>query len=120
MECRTLCRTYVECRRASNKENRVLINRQWGRNHQQHTRNRKSDSQTKRTSFTEKLAATVGMKPREKEEVTTVTEKRKTLGTVSAITTEANQENEQVTVGTAVHQNERATESKILLVGLGD
>ena len=37
----------------------------------------KGDSQTKRTSFTEKLAATVQIKPREKEEVTTVTEKTK-------------------------------------------
>ena len=70
----------------------------------------KGDSQTKRTSLTEKLAATVGMKPREKEEITTVTEKSRTLGTVSAITTEANQENEQVTEGTADHPNERATE----------
>ena len=49
----------------------------------------KDDSQTKRTSFTEKLAARVGMKPREKEEVTTTNEKGKTFGTVSPITTEA-------------------------------
>ena len=47
----------------------------------------KDDSQTKRTSFTERIAATVGMKPREKEEVVPTTEKSKTLGTVSAITT---------------------------------
>ena len=37
------------------------------------------DSQTKRTSFTERLAAMVGMKPREKEEIATVTEKTKIL-----------------------------------------
>ena len=33
----------------------------------------KDDSQTKRTSFTERIAAMVGMMPREKEEITTVT-----------------------------------------------
>ena len=37
------------------------------------------DSQTKRTSFTERLAAMVGTKPREKEEIATVTEKAKFL-----------------------------------------
>ena len=47
----------------------------------------KDDSQTKRTSFTERIAAMAGMKPREKEEITTVTEKSKTFGTVSTITT---------------------------------
>ena len=49
----------------------------------------KDDSQTKRTSFTERIAAMVGMKPKEKEEVIPTTEKGKTFGTVSAITTEA-------------------------------
>ena len=76
----------------------------------------KYDSQTKRSSFTKKLAAMVGKKLREKEEVTTVTEKSKIFGTVSAITTKSNQEKEQVTEGTAGHQNERATESKVLLL----
>ena len=37
------------------------------------------DSQTKRTSFTEKLTAMVGMKPREKEEVTKTTERGKSF-----------------------------------------
>ena len=46
------------------------------------------DSQTKRTSFTEKLTAMVGMKPREKEEVTKTTEGGKTFGLISTITTE--------------------------------
>ena len=50
----------------------------------------KGDSKTKRTSFTERIAAMVGMKPREKEEVILTTEKSKTFGTVSAITAEAN------------------------------
>ena len=80
----------------------------------------KYDSQTKRSSFTKKLAAMVGRKLREKEEVTTVTEKSKTFGTVSAITTKSNQEKEQVTEGTAGQQNERAKESKVPLVELGD
>ena len=35
----------------------------------------KDDSQTKRTSFTERIAARVGMKPKEKEEVIPTTEK---------------------------------------------
>ena len=42
-------------------------------------------SQTKKTSS--RIAAMVGMKPREKEEITTVTEKSKTFGTVSTIPT---------------------------------
>ena len=44
------------------------------------------ESQTKRASFTGRLAAIVGMQSKEKEEVTTVTEKSKTFGTVSTIT----------------------------------
>ena len=48
----------------------------------------KDDSETKRRSFTGRFAAMVGMKPKEKEEVLAATEKSKTFGTVSAITTE--------------------------------
>ena len=48
----------------------------------------KDDSQTKRTSITEKFAAMVEMKPKEKEEVIAATEKSKTFGTVSTIKTE--------------------------------
>ena len=51
----------------------------------------KDDSQTKITSFTERIAMMVGMKPREKEEVERKAEKGKTLGTVSTQTTEATQ-----------------------------
>ena len=47
----------------------------------------KDDSQTKRTSFTERIAAMVGKKPRV-EEAAAVTQKSKTFGTVSAITTQ--------------------------------
>ena len=51
----------------------------------------KDDSQTKRTSFTERFARMIGIKPREKEVVTTATEKSKIFSTVSTITTEAAQ-----------------------------
>ena len=65
----------------------------------------KKDSQAKRTSLTESIAAMVRMKPREKEEVVQTTEKSKTFGTVSAITTEAKQDDEQVKSGaTANHE----------------
>ena len=59
----------------------------------------KDDSQTKRTSIAESIAARVGTKPKEKEAVILTTEKGKTFGTVSAITTEAKQNEEQVTHG---------------------
>ena len=65
----------------------------------------KDDSQTKRTSFTERIAMMVGMKPREKEEIAPTTEKGKTFGTVSAITTEDNRDDDQVElVATANHE----------------
>ena len=65
----------------------------------------KDDSQTKRTSLTERVAAMVGMKPSEKEEVVPMTEKSKTLRTVTAIKTEAKQDEEQVKRGvTANHE----------------
>ena len=65
----------------------------------------KDDSRTKRTSFTERFAAMVGMKPREKDEVVPTTEKSKTFGTFSAITTEAKQHDEQTKRGaTANHE----------------
>ena len=67
----------------------------------------KNDSQTKRTSFTERIAAMVGMKPREKEEVLPTTEKSKTFGTVFATTTDAKQDKEQVKRGaTANHETQ--------------
>ena len=74
----------------------------------------KDDSQTKRTWFTEKIAAMVGMKPREKEEVIPTTEKSKSFGTVSAITTEAKQDKEQVTHGAT------ANREKTILLELSD
>ena len=98
--------TYAEC----NKNNRVLTKSQWEQNHQKYTRNKKDYSKTKITSFTEKLAVMVGMKSREKEEVTTGTKKSKNFGAISAI---------KITEGTAGHQNERAIESKVPSVELG-
>ena len=56
----------------------------------------------------------VGMKPREKEEVIPTTEKSKTFGTVSAITTEAKQDEEQVTHGAMANQE------KTISLELGD
>ena len=64
----------------------------------------KDNSQTKRTSLTEEIAAMVRMKPKEKEEVIPATKKGKTFGTVSAITTQAKQDVEQVTQGATANQ----------------
>ena len=80
----------------------------------------KDDSQTKRTLFTERFAAMVEMKPREKEEVTAVTEKSKTFGTVSPITTETSKDKEQVTQEATARQDKRAMETKTPFVELGD
>ena len=56
----------------------------------------------------------VGMKPKEKEEVMPTTEKGKTFGTVSAITTEAKRGEEQVTHGAT------ASQKKTISLELGD
>ena len=80
----------------------------------------KDDSHANRTSFTEKLAATVGMKPREKEDVTTTTEKGKIFGTLSTITTEAGQGRDQTREGAVVHQSGQAAETRLRLVELGE
>ena len=86
----------------------------------------KDDSQTKRKSFTERIAMMVGMKPREKEEVAPTTEKGKTFGTVSGIITEANRDDDQAELGaTANHEatvNNGATDEqeKTISLELGD
>ena len=59
----------------------------------------KDESQTKRTLFTERLAMMVGMKSRDIVEEEQKAEKGKTFGTVSTITTEANQDDDQVNQG---------------------
>ena len=86
----------------------------------------KDDSQTKRTSFTERIAMMVGMKPREKEETAPTTEKGKTFGTVPAISTEDNRDEDQVKlVATASHEatvsnGATANQEKTTLLELGD
>ena len=84
------------------------------------------DSQTKRTSFTERIAMMVGMKPREKEEIAPTTEKGKTFGMVCAITTEENRDDDKVElVATASHEatvNNGATanQKKTTFLEVGD
>ena len=86
----------------------------------------KDDSQTKRTSFTERIAMMVGMKPRKKEETAPTTEKGKTFGTVSAISTEDNRDDDQVElVAAAIHEatvsnGATANQKKTTLIELGD
>ena len=61
----------------------------------------------------------VGMKPREKEEVVQTTEKSKTIGTVSAITTEAKHDDDQVKSGaTANHEKTTSLELGDLMAKL--
>ena len=54
----------------------------------------KDESQVKRTSFTERIAMMVGMKSRDVVTGEPKAEKDKTFGTVSTITTEANQDDD--------------------------
>ena len=56
----------------------------------------------------------VGMKPKEKEEIKPVTEKGKTFGTISAITTEAKQDEEQVTQSGTANQDKKTWNQKQL------
>ena len=61
----------------------------------------------------------VGMKPKEKEEMVPTTDKSKTFGTVSAITTEAKQDEEQVKRGaTANHEKTTSFELGDLMAKL--
>ena len=75
---------------------------------------KKDDSRTKRTSFKERSAAMVKMRPRDMEEVITGTDKSQTFGTVSAITTEAGEGGKQITERTAGHSARPVIESKVL------
>ena len=61
----------------------------------------------------------VVMKPREKEETTKVTEKSKTFGTVSTITTEARKEKEEATQEATASQD-KADGTKRTSAVLGD
>ena len=79
----------------------------------------KDESQTKRTSFTEGFAMMVGMKSRDIVEEEPKTEKGKTFGIVSTITTEANQDDDQVKHGaTADHETTSSLELGDLMAKL--
>ena len=80
----------------------------------------KEGSPTKRTSFTERVAMMVGMKPKDKEEVVPTNENGKLFGTVSAITTEANQNNEQIEQGETADQGATAHHEKTTSLELGN
>ena len=69
-------------------------------------------------SFTEKIVAMVGMKPRIKEE-TTANVKSKTIGTVSTITTETRKEMGEASQVAAVSPDERTKETRTITVELG-
>ena len=78
------------------------------------------DSQTKRTSFTEKLTAMVGMNPREKEEVTKTTERGKTFGNLPQKRQKLTREKDHIMKRAGGHKNRQAEESKLPQVELED
>ena len=80
----------------------------------------KDDSQTKRTSFTEKIAAMVRKKANEKEEGIPAIEKSKMFGTVSAITAAAKQDKEQVTQEATANQDKQTMGTKTISLVLGN
>ena len=80
----------------------------------------KDDSLMKRTSFTERIAMMVGMKPKDKEEVEPTAEKGRTFGTVSTITTEANQNDDQVKHGATANHGAIANHETTTSLELGD
>ena len=80
----------------------------------------KDESQAKRTSFTERIAMMVGMKSRDVVAEEPKAEKGKTFGTVSTITTEANQDDDQVKQGAAASNRETADHETTTLLELGD
>ena len=80
----------------------------------------KDESQTKRTSFTERLAMMVGMKSRDIVEEEPKAEKGKTFGTVSTITTEANQDDDQAKHGATASHGATADHETTTALELGD
>ena len=74
----------------------------------------------KRTSFTERLAMLVGMKSRDIAEKEQKAEKGKTFGTVSTITTEANQDDDQVKHGATASHGATADHETTTPLELGD
>ena len=79
----------------------------------------KDESQAKRTSFTEKLAMMVGMKPRDIVTEEPKTEKGKTFVTVSMKTTDTDQHEDQIRPGT-VANNRATSDHETMSLDLGD
>ena len=80
----------------------------------------KDESQAKRTSFTERLAMMVGMKSRDAAAEEPKAEKGRTFGTVSTITTEANQHENQVKQRTADTDGATPNQEKTTPLELGE
>ena len=80
----------------------------------------KDESQAKRTSFTERIAMMVGMKSRDVVAEEPKAEKGKTFGTVSTITTEANQDDDLVKQGAAASNRAKADHETTTPLELGD
>ena len=80
----------------------------------------KDESQTKRTSFTERFAMVDGMKSRDIVEEEPTAEKGKTFGTVSTITKEANQDDDQVKHGATASRGAFADHETTTPLGLGN
>ena len=80
----------------------------------------KDESQTKRTTITERFAIVVGMKSRDIVEEEPKAEKGKTFGTVSTITTEANQDDDQVNHGATASHGATAGHETTTPLELGD
>ena len=79
----------------------------------------KDESQAKRTSFTERLAMMVGMKPRDIVTEEPKAEKGKTFGTVSTKTTDTDQNEDQVRPGAAAN-NRVTADHETTSLDLGD
>ena len=80
----------------------------------------KYESQVKRTSFTERIAIMVGMKSRDIVTGEPKAEKGKTFGTVSTITIEADQDDDQVKRGAAANSMAKADHETTTSLELGD
>ena len=80
----------------------------------------KDESQAKKTSFTERIAMMVGMKSRNVVVEEPNAEKGKTFGTVFTITTEANQDDDQVKQGAAASNRATADHETTTPLELGD
>ena len=79
----------------------------------------KDESQAKRTSFTERLAMMVGMKPRDIVTEEPKAEKGKTFGTVSTKTTDTDQNEDQIRPGAAAN-NRKTSDHQTMSLDLGD